>query len=223
MYGNTDRQKVLKNLNVDNFPSEVSGFDSVCAMLDKSCSSPRSVLAGVVIALAASLLSACAPAGPALPGDELPTVVPLFASDEEALNAAVEIYRQYLYVSDLIMQDGGADPERIEPYASGQALEFSNGGFETFSYENIRASGFNQIQNTLFQQQKITTEGTEVYIYSCNDISEVDVHDTSGKTILNESRAFNFVMLAGILFQSASEGKVVYLEVWNEKALCDEA
>lgn len=214
---------MLKNLNVDNFPSEVSGFDSVCAMLDKSCSSPRSVLAGVVIALAASLLSACAPAGPALPGDELPTVVPLFASDEEALNAAVEIYRQYLYVSDLIMQDGGADPERIEPYASGQALEYSLESFEVFRDKELRSVGFYDIKSTLLQQNKITAETADVYFYACNDISAIDIIDGNGKSTLTETRAYQFVELVNVSFSEGSTGTVSYLEFWQGLEICNAA
>lgn len=199
----------------------VSGFDSVCAMLDKSRFSAGSLLTGAVLALAAALLSACAPAAPAKPDDELPAVTQLFASDQEALDAAVEVYREYLFVSDLIMQDGGANPERIETYASGQALEYSLESFDVFKGKGLRSVGFYNIQNTLLQQRRTTAEGTDVHFYACNDISAIDIIDENGKSTLTDTRAYQFVELVQVSFTSEPSGMVSHLEFWQGLEVCN--
>ena len=75
----------------------------------------RGVL-GVATTLALGLaLAACSTGGTPLPPAPSPSVTPVFASDEEALAAAKDAYTAYLKVSDQILVDGGANPDRIAP------------------------------------------------------------------------------------------------------------
>ena len=61
-------------------------------------------------ALVVSLFSGCIPTEPLAdtPAPQ-PTSTPVFASEEEALAAAVEAYAGYLEMSDLIASEGGAN------------------------------------------------------------------------------------------------------------------
>ncbi len=65
-------------------------------------------LAAVVIACA--LISGCLPTPTNVIPTAVPTGTPVFASEEEALAAAIEAYEAYLAVSDAILPDGGRGP-----------------------------------------------------------------------------------------------------------------
>ena len=63
----------------------------------------------MTLALASALvLTGCTAPPPHTVAVSSPTATPVFASDEEALAAAVEAYEKYLAVSDQIAQEGGA-------------------------------------------------------------------------------------------------------------------
>ncbi|MCU1637074.1 MAG: hypothetical protein JWQ68_2313, partial [Cryobacterium sp.] len=54
---------------------------------------------------------------------------PVFATDEDALAAATEAYAAYLSMSDRILMDGGAQPERIREVATKPLADLEIAGF----------------------------------------------------------------------------------------------
>ncbi|HEU4807654.1 MAG TPA: hypothetical protein VFT01_05275, partial [Homoserinimonas sp.] len=91
-------------------------------------------LAALSIAVA-MLLSGCVPQDPEVVPPPEPSTEPVFASDEEALAAATDVYKAYLAMSDLIAQEGGREPERLEPYVSVDLLKEEEQAFESIAHD----------------------------------------------------------------------------------------
>ena len=107
--------------------------------------------AAVALVIVAALsVSACAPPAPAEPPKASPSSTALFASDEEALAAAEEAYREYQHVSDAIYIDGGADPERLLEIATQAKYEYEKSG-----YDKIRALGYHSTGGSTFDGARL--------------------------------------------------------------------
>ncbi len=113
------------------------------------------------------------------------TAEPLFASDEEALAAAVEVYEEFLAVTDQILQEGGAEPERLEPLVSPDLYESELAGFEDFASSGARLVGSSSITASELQQRSPGSDpdSEEVIAYFCVSSEDTDVVDASGSSI----------------------------------------
>ena len=141
--------------------------------------------------LAVLVVSGCVEAAPSEPPAPTASAEPVFASEEEALAAATEAYAAYLAVSDEVLGDGGAEPERVNQVARGSARDEALSSFESFSAQKFRSTG-----NTAFDElvvQSYLPDGNSdaevVTIYVCVDISAVDVLDDTGRSVVAPTRA----------------------------------
>lgn len=150
------------------------------------------VVAGIVMASTLVMGGCVDPVGVAPTPIATPSPTfssPVFASDEEALAAAEAAYAEYLAMSDLIAQEGGVNPERIVDVAVDDLVEISVDGareFQLLGYRTVGTSTFRDVQ--LQSVDEISTH-LIVTVYLCNDISNVDVLDASGESVVPESRA----------------------------------
>ncbi|MFN3707138.1 hypothetical protein [Microcella sp.] len=114
---------------------------------------------------------------------------PLFASDEEALAAAVEAYEEFLAVSAAILQDGGADPERLRPLVSDEVYELESAGFQEARDSGLRLVGANELLHAELQQWSVTGDrSAEVITYVCLSNEEADIVDEAGESVVTEDR-----------------------------------
>jgi hypothetical protein len=113
-----------------------------------------------------------------------PSSTPAFASEEEALAAAEEAYGAYAEVVDEVLAGGGADPSDFATVAYGSALEAANADADEFARLGYVAVGATQISSVKLQAVKPNA----VSIYVCEDISNVDLLDSSGKSIVDPDR-----------------------------------
>ncbi|MCU1544803.1 MAG: hypothetical protein JWM50_2668 [Microbacteriaceae bacterium] len=146
--------------------------------------------AGVAVAIAAALaLTACTPPADGHNPSPSPSVTPLFSSDEEALAAAEEAYAAYVAVTDQIFADGGVGLERLDGVVTGPQMEI-----ERASLEEVATKGYRSIGNTTFnrielqQYAKESSDEAEVIVYLCQDISSVDVVDSTGVSVVTDAR-----------------------------------
>lgn len=149
--------------------------------------STPAILAALVTLVA---LTGCQPdATPIIP-DPVPSSDLLFESEEEALAAAEEAYGAYQDVESLIFVDGGQEPERISPYATGDALELALAGFENFRESGYRAVGASEYALTALQQYSAERgDGKDVVgAYLCLDVEPVDVLDADGNSVVSSTR-----------------------------------
>jgi hypothetical protein len=151
----------------------------------------RSALPAVIIACAATLLlGGCVPQEPVVVPPVEQQSEPVFASDEEALAAATDAYKAYLEMSDLIAQEGGKDPERIAQVAVGEALNSALEGYEHFRQRTLHSTGESRMSGAELQRYSDDSTETEdvAAIYACLDLSDVDVLDVSGKSVVKDTR-----------------------------------
>ncbi|MFE6965539.1 hypothetical protein ACFVAJ_10510 [Agromyces sp. NPDC057679] len=139
-----------------------------------------------VAALAAAgalalVLSACAPEAEPSP-EPTPTAgaAPIFASDEEALAAAVEAYEKYAAVSRAIMEDGGAEAGRIEAVVSERYAPTLVAEFEAFKLAGVRSTGGSSFDGASLVDRTESAGEAEVSIYLCRDVANVRLVDAAG-------------------------------------------
>ena len=98
-----------------------------------------------VIAVGALVWTLTACSSPAPAASPTPTLSasaePIFASDEEALAAAVAAYERYRSVSSEIASDGGAQPERISAVVSEQLADRYMEEFDALREGGLRTEG----------------------------------------------------------------------------------
>jgi hypothetical protein len=116
-------------------------------------------------------------------------VKPLFASDADALAAATKAYAAYLKMSDTILSEGGAGADRIRSFVSGQALRDELSSSESFKSSGWHLVGSTTFDNATFERQTPDASGVGVVtIYACVDLTNVDVLNSSGQSVVSSSR-----------------------------------
>ena len=177
--------------------------------------------AAVALVMVAALsVSACAPPSPAKPPKPSPSSTALFATDEEALAAAEEAYREYLSVVDNVLQSGGSDPADLKMVAAGPALDqaLSDASeFASLGYRTIGTTGLNAI---VLQRVGVTTERAIVDAYVCEDASRLDLVDKEGRSLVSDDRP----PLTPFQVTFGSEGKrglvLTNRAAWDGEGIC---
>ena len=186
----------------------------------------RDLLALITLTLLGALsLAGCAPA-PAPQASETngPTEAPVFASDEEALAAATEAYAAYLAMSDQILAEGGADPERIRAFTTERLADIEMEGFA-----NVRSSGFRSVGESQFSELALQDQGKPgkagrgmLSAYVCSDVSGVDVVDANGESVVKDVRPdfTPFVISFDLISKDPIKLLVAGADVWDGPGVC---
>lgn len=174
---------------------------------------------GLVSAVAvAVLLVGCVPKTEVVNPVPQPSVTPPFASDEEALAAAVEAYARYLKVTDEILQGGGKDPSLASTVMTGELLDANLESFDNFKAQGLHTIGESSFDQVTLQQFDAYSLGTAiVVIYVCTDVTATDVLDSEGQSVVAPDRldrgtylvTFDFDYEVGALL-------VAHDELWSE-------
>ncbi|GAA1958573.1 hypothetical protein GCM10009816_20030 [Microbacterium aquimaris] len=134
---------------------------------------------GVLIVTAA--LAGCAPTPE-------PTPTPTgFASEEEAFAAAEETYRAYV---DALNDVDLSDPETFEPVYALTTGEANAGARETFSEYHANGWQVNgtTIATVIVELPKGEAFATKLDLAICLDVSDVDVVDPTGDSVVGSDR-----------------------------------
>lgn len=144
----------------------------------------------------------------------------MFASEEEALAAAEALYGEYLAAENALATGGWANPEILESFVRGEALED-----ERESAERFRQAGLIQVGNASFdsielqQVEQVGRDEVTVTVYLCIDVSGVDVVDGSGVSVVPDDRPDRSPLEVEMDNQDASL-KVSRSEVWTGATFC---
>jgi Na+-transporting methylmalonyl-CoA/oxaloacetate decarboxylase gamma subunit len=178
----------------------------------------------VLAALAVFALSGCFAAAPVEPPASSPSAAPVFASEEEALAAATEAYAAYLAVSDAVLGEGGAGPERVDEVARGSARDDALSSFESFAAKKFRSTGNTSFDRLILQGYSPgdTSPSEIVTAYVCVDISAVDVLDDTGASVVAPARPdFQAYEVAfGTKQENAAALIVSRAEAWAGSGVC---
>jgi hypothetical protein len=193
---------------------------------------PHRLLRPLVAVLTLSLMvvvSGCSGDNPSYapapqPGAEASPGEPLFASDEEALEAAADAYRAYYAVSDRILDDGGENPERLIGLVSEPIYEFEADGYERFVTQKYRSVGATTIDSFVLQQYSAVAAKDEalITIYACIDISATNVLDENNESVVLPDRQNRFAYEAS--FSAQADGSMPLIlteeELWTGADFC---
>ena len=181
----------------------------------------RTAPALLIGALVSLSLVACVPDDAPIRPDPSPTAQPIFASDEEALAAAEEAYAAYVELSDQILADGGADPERISAYVSESIRQEVLDGFALYSDNSWHTSGQSTFDNVQLQQHVSDGPDTaSVVFYVCADVSLVRILDASGADVTPASRPDRVPLEVEIEFTSVENALVGKSDLWSGDDFC---
>ncbi|GAB3802713.1 hypothetical protein GCM10028798_20500 [Humibacter antri] len=180
----------------------------------------RRMPAAAIAALLALPLAACTPAQPAPTPSPTSAHTRLFASDAEALKAATDAYAAYLKVTDNVLSEGGADSARLESVASGDALKKVRADTADFKDNNAHTVGttkFDSVRLAFFEPGA----RQPVAIYVCDDVSNVDVVDSSGKSLVAPDRKARTPWHVTFV-RPANEGHLLVAEraLWTGGGFC---
>lgn len=180
--------------------------------------------AAVMAAVAALLLSGCAPSdGPAVTSQSAtatPKPTPMFASDEEALKAATEVYRKLITTEFGMYPSGTFDRTKLEPFATDAYLNESVTRFNTFKERGVHAKGVVAVTKSSLQSSRQSGATTDVTIYACIDASAFRILDAAGLDVTPATRAD---LLSNVVTLSGAEGaslKVKKSELWSGQSVC---
>lgn len=138
---------------------------------------------GVLLALAG-----CTPPGSPPSVSPTPSATAVFASDADALKAAEAAYAAYQAVSDQILIDGGADPERLKSVATNKVYESELQGFKETSAKGWHSTGGTTFDHFSLESYDPGRLGEIVVVYVCSDVSKVGVVDSQGTSVVSLSR-----------------------------------
>ncbi|GGI45967.1 hypothetical protein BCL57_001472 [Agromyces flavus] len=152
---------------------------------------PRRLAALLLAGATLASLAACAPAEPE-PTSSLPVESaadePIFASDEEALAAAVAAYEAYLDVEQSITGSDQSELDSIREVTTAQYAEELVEQYSSIRESSLRMVGRGKIDAARLAEQRTDGDATHVSIYACSDISGVRIVDSSGSDVTPERK-----------------------------------
>jgi hypothetical protein len=162
----------------------------------------RIVTRGILATLAGVGLIVITLAGCATPASPLSTPSatrsPVFASDEEALKAATDAYAAYLAMSDTILSEGGANPERISSFVDGAQLKVNLNSFASFATKGLKLQGASRFDTASLQQYRQVEEVAKIDVYLCSDVGETRLVDAAGRDVTPPGRPARLPLEIGL-------------------------
>jgi hypothetical protein len=184
----------------------------------------RAGAAAVAAASVALLLGGCVGVPGATPTPTAapsPSPEPTFASDEEALAAAEAAYEEFEAMSLQIASESGAYPERVEALVTPDYAAELHPEFAKYAELGIRAAGDVSLDTFSLVEHSQSTEGTEVAIYVCRDVSGVRVLDSTGSDVTPADRDDRTPLVASLLAADSNRTLLVDgVELWSGDDFC---
>ena len=181
----------------------------------------RLALAAAPLVLLVASLGACAESVRIPPAEPSSATQPLFATDEEALEAATAAYEEFLQVSGQILREGGADPERLRPLVSDAVYQSVAEGFATLDENGWRAIGNSMLLGVELQQHQVGPPGeAELVTYVCVSVADNDIVNSYGQSQAAQDRLTEVSF--EVVFLSTVEGNLIIDRkiAWNEAIAC---
>ena len=185
-------------------------------------------LVGAWLVLGSILLGGCAPTGAASTRLDSrsalsraaagPLPAPRYATPSAALAAATQVYERYLLVLDQVLADSGARPERLETVLTGTALALAQADAAEFRVKGLRSVGAVRYRPPVLQAYEDPPVGISIYV--CEDVSAVDLLDSSGRSLVSAGR--NPLSGFEARLTARPDGSLVIAErnFWSGEGLC---
>lgn len=168
--------------------------------------------------LAALVLAGCAAPDPEPTPTATPGAEPLFASEDEALAAAEEVYDEYLALMNGVLAAGGIGAEVLRSVASEKVVAEQDQGFAEYRAGNLRALG--SISADSYRLQTRDFANSSLVFYVCRDVSQVDVVDASGLSVVSHDRIDRGGFEVEIATQDGGELLIERDDAWSGEPFC---
>lgn len=146
---------------------------------------------------------------------------PVFASDEEALAAALAVYDGYLAVDREISAASGDRPERVREFVTESYAKSAIAQYAAFSNTGGRIEGAITYDGARLVQWGADAQGAvEVQVYLCSDISDARALNAAGQDVTPTGRTERLPL--SLLF-TTSENDSLRLEsseLWSGSSTC---
>ena len=173
------------------------------------------------MAVAITLTGCTTPTHKAIAKTRHTEAAPLFATEEEALAAAEEVYTRYVAVSEAITSEGGTNPERIAPFVSEQWLEHEIEAFKSFASSGRHQVGRSRLYDARLQQYVDSGDGrASISMYTCVDFSNVRFFDSNGIDATPTNRPDVITMVVEFEAESKAELRISSSEPWTGSSSC---
>jgi hypothetical protein len=151
-------------------------------------------------------------------------VAPVFASNAEALAAATEAYAAYQRVVDQILHEGGEGPERIRAVATDPLASLEESEYTVAREQDLHTTGIRTFDGVRLQRvdARGQNETHVVTVYLCSDVSETDVVDATGASIVQTDRAGRTAYEVSFDWSTPGTKGLVVSErtAWNRPGVC---
>jgi hypothetical protein len=170
------------------------------------------------------VLTGCsgAPAAPPSATPSETSVEPIFASDEEALAAAVEAYDRYRAISAEISRDGGEAPERIDVSVTPEYARALHEEFAALNEVGLRMEGTTTIDSISLAEWYGESSVAHVSLYLCRDVSGSRVVGPDSKDVTPVDRRERTPLVAALVSGSGDPRELLVdgVEVWSGDDFC---
>jgi hypothetical protein len=182
----------------------------------------RHALAVVPLIVLVALLVGCSGATRIPPPEPSSAVEPLFASDEEALEAATAAYEEYLVASNAVTSSADLSVAPIEELVTAEYLELFADSVEDLRSKGLRTTGSSVILSSELQQWFEEKGLANVVLYVCLDVSGIRVVDGQGSDQTPTDRATVVGLEVGLVAAESSETALLVSSSvsWGEGDLC---
>jgi len=174
----------------------------------------------VVLGVVALALAGCTPGPGPLPIPPSPTATPVFASDEEALEAAVGLFGEYLAFADTTSPQEQLEGGRLEGFLASEALDESRESLQEWVDNGWSSSGHSSIDSPQLQSYRESQGVAAVTFYLCEDLSAVDVVDGTGVSVVTPGRRDRLPLEVEVSGQSSQNLRITRSDLWAGDDFC---
>ncbi|WP_403024468.1 hypothetical protein [Salinibacterium sp. GXW1014] len=137
----------------------------------------RNTLASVITVMLCALLAAGCSADTAQPQPGTDSPAPAFESDEAALAAAEAALAEFWEMNNRILQEGGAEPERIAAVVTADAISGHTDSLSRFAASARKQEGSIDFDRVALQQWYGSATAATVMVTLCVDNSQRQVYE----------------------------------------------
>lgn len=175
----------------------------------------------LLVAGVAATLAACSDTTRIPDPTPEPSAAPLFATDEEALAAAVEVYERYLREADEALIDPDRPLSTLEETASDELVENVLAVRANLDEQGLILTGYRTLENSLFQSSVSEDGTTTVTFYVCESVEGTDLLGSDGLSIIEPTRMPLSEWSPTVVFSDdGSQGIVTDRELWQGGGIC---
>jgi len=165
-------------------------------------------------------LAGCVPVDSHPSSSPTGSATPVFASDAEALAAAEKAYVAYVRITDQILIDGGAHPERLKAVTSAALYAEELKGFQIAAKNGWHSTGGTTYDHFSMQEYNRQDRRSLIVAYVCSDVSHVDVLDSAGASVVSPDRPERTAFEVTFALDGGDKLVLARDEVWTGGGVC---